>query len=320
MNKTLINKFLGYFPITEVLLRNIYGRFSFFRNILKLFKNKKLKVDEKIEINFYFKDLISLLKSEGIKEDDVVLIHSNMDELAKCDIGPKEIVYELINKLCPKGTLVAPTFPLYPDNKNNINRITKDMTNVKYSYDLKRSLPWTGLLGLILMKVPGSRRSIHPLNTLVSYGKSTNEIFRNESYSSLDLPCGINSSWSSLLKLNAKIICIGVDMAHSLTMIHVAEDCYEDTWPVKNWYRKRVFDVIDGDTSKTVYVRERHPKWSMSIAQERLNLDLYKDNIAKKIKLGSLEFSILESTNLIKYLRSKSPASYPFYYPNISNL
>ena len=57
-------------------------------------------------------------------------------------------------------------------------------------------------------------------------------------------------------------------------MIHVAEDLYENEWPVKDWYRNRQFRVIDNEFDKEVTIRERHPKWALFYAEREFSKDL----------------------------------------------
>lgn len=317
-----IVKTLENYPILEVFSRNLYWKFSFIKKFVNKFLKKFLYPKINLKSSFSLNKLINILRLEGIKENDIVLIHSDMNELSKCGLSPIKIVKTIKNLLLPNGTIVCPTYPIF---KNNYKGKYKESTLSKLylHYDVKKSLPWTGLFGVILMKLPGSKRSLHPINTLTAYGESVHEIFNNENIDSLDLPCGINSTWANLVNLNAKIVCLGVDLAHSLTMVHVAEDCNESDWQIKNWYREKNFIIKTDEEERKVTLRERHPKWSRSYAEKKLNYDLFENKIAKKLKLGSLNISILESRDLIKFIngmKSKKNKTYPFYYCWISKL
>lgn len=168
------------------------------------------------------------------------------------------------------------------------------------------------------MKLPESRRSLHPLNTITAYGSAVKEIFANESIHNLDLPCGLNSTWAALAKLNSKIIMLGDDMAHSLTMIHVAEDCFEDSWPISDWYRYRNFTIVDQGIEYYVKVRERQPRWGMLYAERKLSFDLCSNGIAKSLRVGTLEVTVLESEALLDFLNSKKASGYPYYLVPLS--
>ena len=109
-------------------------------------------------------------------------------------------------------------------------------------------------------------------------------------------------------------------MTHSLTMIHVAEDCFEKEWPVKDWYRKRHFKIINNGREDFVTVRERHPKWSMSYAERKLSRDLFKYGIARKNTIGNLAITVVESKALLDFLIRNRKRAYPYYATWLSNL
>ena len=305
-------------PRIEVVVRNLYWRVSLFQRVA--FWLTKGSAARSSEGGFSPDELVVALRQLGVTEEDVIIVHSSMKQVAKCGLGPSGFLELLIRKLCPKGTLVCPTFPLYRHEPQGTERLTKDMTNVEFLYNVQKTRPWTGDLGRELMKMPGARRSLHPLNTITAYGEDADEIFSKESISSLDLPCGPNSTWATLAKLDAKIVMLGVDLTHSLTMIHVAEDCYEDKWPVKDWYRNRIFRIVDQDNEFTVQIRERQPKWAMSYAERKLSRDLYSQGIAKRMRVGSLDVTMLESRVLLEFLNNKKTSGYPYYLTWVSRL
>lgn len=313
-----IRKLFERFPRAEAIARNLYWRISFLQKTTAGVV-KDQGTPSAIEA-FSEDQLVASLRKLGVTDDDVIVVHSSMKQLAKCGLGPTGIIETLTQVLCPKGTLVCPTFPLYLAEPQGTERLTKDMSNVEFVYNVQKSRPWTGDLGRALMKTPNARRSVHPLNTVVAYGAAVDQIFAKESFDSLDLPCGPNSTWAALAELNAKIIMLGVDMTHSLTMIHVAEDCFEASWPVEGWYRTRNFLVVDHDKEYAVKVRERHPRWALSYAERKLSYDLYTNGIAKRVQVGSLDVTMLESRTLIDFLNSRKKSGYPYYLTWLSRL
>ena len=89
----------------------------------------------------------------------------------------------------------------------------------------------------------GSSTSLIPLNSLVSYGRESKIMFKNELKDQVSAPNGPNSGWAYCLKADAWIISLGTDLTHSLTSIHTNEDMYPEKWLIKNWYRKRKFRI-----------------------------------------------------------------------------
>ncbi len=313
-----INKILEYLPFAEAIARNLYWRIPIMQKIAS--RISKTQHATTMKNGFSIDGLIAELKRKGVLDNDVIIVHSNMKALAKSCLGPSEIIESFMQQLCPEGTLVCPTFPLYVKEPRGTERLTRDMSEVELVYNVQKSRPWTGALGQALMKTAGSRRSLHPLNTITAHGKAVNQIFANETIDSLDLPCGPNSTWAALAALNAKIVMLGVDMTHSLTMIHVAEDCYENDWPIKGWYRKRCFRVVDHGNEHRVEVRERHPRWALSYAERKLSRDLYSEGVASRTRVGSLDITILESKSLLDFLNNRKKSGYPYYLTWLSRL
>jgi aminoglycoside 3-N-acetyltransferase len=313
-----MKKILEYFPWVEAIGRNIYWRSTILQNLgSRLGKGRTVT---EAAAGFSIDELILTLRNMGIAANDVVIVHSSMKELAGCGLGANRIIESFMRQLCPGGTLVCPTFPLYANEPHGKERLTKDMSNVELVYNVQKSRPWTGELGRALMRMPGARRSLHPLNTIAAYGAAVDQIFENEIMGSLDLPCGPDSTWAALAELNAKIVMLGVDLTHSLTMIHVAEDCHETQWPVKGWYRKRVFRIIDGSKENRVEVRERHPRWALSYAERKLSRDLYVSGTARRGKVGNLDVTVLESGSLLRFLDRRKQSGYPYYLTWLSRL
>lgn len=311
-----IDKLFEISPHSEVLMRNLYWRIP----TLSDNHSANRRRSPGIGVGFRPDDLVSALRRQGVAVNDTIIVHSSMTQVAQGGLSPLETFQLLTLKLCPEGTIVCPTFPIYRDEPKGRDRLNKDISSIVFEYNVQRTRPWTGELGRVLMNTPGARRSLHPLNTVAVYGADVDKIFAKEFADNLDLPCGPSSTWAALVNLNAKIIMLGVDMAHSLTMIHVAEDCYENEWPVKDWYRKRICRIIDRNKEYLVEVRERHPKWALSYAERKLSKDLYALGIASEITVGGLKVTVLESKVLIEYLNSKKRYAYPYYMTWLSRV
>ncbi len=315
---TILNLF-EYFPRLEVIVRNIYWRIDFLqRKITRVPDHVKKSFDSNKKLTF--DELINSLLAAGVQQNDVVLVHSSMKELSVFGLTAREVLDKLILDLCPLGTLVCPAFPYYVAEPKGSAKLKKNISNQEFLYDVQRTGPWTGELGALLMKMPRAKRSIHPLNTLVAIGNDVDFIFSTESIETLDLPCGPMSAWARLVDKNAKIIMLGVDLAHSLTMIHVAEDCYEKSWPIKTWYRERLFRIRDKGNEHVVRVRERHPRWAMAYAERKLSRDLYSSGIAQYIDVNGIPISVVETKKLINFLRSNRNKSYPYFLTFLSRL
>ena len=313
----MIRKFFSLFPFLEVTTRILYWKFSFFHI---LFKKLKFIVSSKGSTTINSKISLQSLKNElinhGISKGDILIVHSSMQSLSSTGARPSQIIDMLVDLLGEDGTLVMPAIPRYREASKGIKRISQDLSNEIWSYDVKKTPPWTGALPYRLMKMTGVIRSSFPLNTVVALGRHARAMLGKELSSHGETPCGKNSSWAYCYNHNAKILMLGVDLAHNLTMIHVAEDYFEASWPIKNWYRPRKFQVTNEGHSSIFNVRERHPKWAMCYAENKLNRDLFKYNIARQSQIESLKIISLRSSSLIEFLKKRQRSGYPYFWCN----
>lgn len=305
---------IGPFPRLEVLLRNIYWNYPAVHGaLIKLKKglfNTRITPDD---AKFTLLDLKAEIEKHGIVPGSILIVHSAMTTFRHNGITEKMLIDMFLEILGPKGTLVLPAIPRYREAPEGIDRITKDISGEVWTYDVQKTLPWTGTLPFVLMRTQGAKRGRHPLNTVVAKGAEVDKLFERELSVEGALPCGPESPWAYCWNKNAKILALDVDLAHSLTMIHVAEDCFEDTWPIPNWYRNRTFNVVDEGNATFVTVRERCPKWAKHIAERKLARDMRTLGLSHTSELGGASITSIESSELIEFLSSKRAQGFPYY-------
>lgn len=308
----LYGSIVSVHPLVETITRKIYWNSDF------LIKKKREKKREVLSGNKYpFSEIMKRIGEFGITKNDLLIVHSGYGQIYKnCSdqITPQIIIDSLINMIGPFGTIAFPTHPAYPQKK--ISKLTmrdNDDKEEPVEYNVITTKAWTGLLPNYFLKYPNVVRSRHPINTMAALGPLAIPMMEKNIDSEKPLACGHNSSWRFCAEKRAKLLGFGVDLVHSLTMIHVAEDS-NPNWPIDGWYRDRVFTIIDGDFQKTLKVRERKPKWAIYYAERCFRRDLIRDNVLRVISLGDLTLEYIDdSGKLIEYLNSKNRKGYPYY-------
>jgi hypothetical protein len=149
---------------------------------------------------------------------------------------------------------------------------------------------------------------------MVAIGPLAEPMMNHNLDGDLPLPCGNNSSWFFCLENSAKIVGLGVDIANALTMIHVSEDANTENWPIENWYRERVFTLLDGGQCSTITVKERRPCWAMNYASRTLAKDLRKAGVLVGASIGGISVDILDSRALIAFLNERRHTGYPYFF------
>lgn len=310
----MVNFIFERAPYLEALTRALYWRVDFVHRMAGRFKPKSGgKPKKSIEHTGTLDDVVAELHKHGLKDGDILVVHSSFGRIKPFESSRTKIVDALYQATGPAGTLVMPAFPKYAEAIEGPERLTADMTNKIFKYDVKKTPPWTGLLPFTLMRDADSVRSTFPLNTVVAKGAEAAKMLEGEEKLNLATPCGPKSPWAYCAKRDALIVAVGVDLTHSLTMIHVAEDCNEEEWPVKDWYRNRKFKIVSNGSEREMTVRERHPKWASNYAERRLSYDLRRLGLSKTSVVKGLEVTSIRSSTLIKYLESRRKTGYPYY-------
>jgi len=307
---SLLEPIMGRFPRFEVLVRHLYWRSPV---IVRWYNRRGKKTAPDKSPATSSARFIRHLESCGIGDGNLIIVHSRYRSLTSSNETPSQIIADLLSLIGHDGTLAMPAIPKFDEAPEITKRMTADVSNLTAYYDPKMTPSSTGVLPNVLMKWDGSFRSSHPLNSMVAVGPKAEAMMRHNLKGYAPLPCGLNSSWYYCYQNDAKIIAVGVDLAHSLTMIHVAEDVLEDAWVVPNWYRMRRFIINIGNQDVTVTVRERHPMWAMYYAERKLSRDLIKAGITTKTRIDDVNIEICSAQALVSFLNSRNGNGYPYY-------
>lgn len=259
----IIKKLYSVSMIPEVTIKRIFYSLP----ILQRFNKNKTKNSNNVAKKKIDKEILFLqIKKMNINKGDLLIVHSSMDSLRHFDITPKELIDFLIELIGKTGTLAMPAFPIYKTDILNDKKI-------EHLYDTRIKLCSTGILPNIFLRYPKVVRSKFPYNSLAALGPLANEMMQNNLNS--DLAFGKESSWYFCKEKEAKILLLGVPSNHTTTMVHVAEDYLNDSWPIKNWYLTKKISIRDGQNifSKTIRIRDQF--WS------RYNASYYRTKCFK---------------------------------------
>lgn len=306
----MYNKIALISPYVEVQLRKFYW------NNVKIFKNLKPEraLVSKTEINW--DQVVDYLKQNGIDKGTLMILHSSYNSLKSSKLSPKEIVSSLRSLIGVEGTLAMPVIRRFKEEPDVENWQKFDYSNTICTYDTQKSEIWTGALPQFLIKEKDVVISRHPLNSLAAVGRLAGPMMENNIKDDYSTPCGKDSSWAFCVENDAIIVGLGIYLSRSLTIRLVSEDLYMDEWPIKNWYRKRVFDVIDGNFSKRINVLERDYKWGcFYLAEVNFRQDLIKNNLLISRNVGGINVEIISSRKLLDFVRSRRSKCYPYCIP-----
>ncbi|MHC5268810.1 AAC(3) family N-acetyltransferase [Enterococcus sp. LJL98] len=157
------------------------------------------------------KQIVSDLRKLGVKEDDLIIVHSSYNGLRGTDQieGGPEAVIEALKETVKEGTLVIPTFSY------------KNVDIDHRFFDVEETPVCIGILPETMRLSKDVYRSVHPTHSLAAWGKDAEEITRNHHFD--HTPVGVNSPLSEVYRRNGKIVLLGCPFERN-TSLHGVEE------------------------------------------------------------------------------------------------
>lgn len=167
--------------------------------------------------------LVGDLRNIGICEGDVVLLHSSLKSIGYVDGGPNTVLKALLEVITPSGTLVVPSYHMVNYNMYDT------CLDKKYIFDPRTADTFLGLIPSAFLKFPGIERSIHPTHSVSAVGRDAKYI--TEAHHLASCTFGTDSPWDRLMKLDGKVLGLGVTMS-PVGLYHTLEDMLQEEFPI----------------------------------------------------------------------------------------
>jgi aminoglycoside N3'-acetyltransferase len=298
-------------PRMEVAIRCFYwnnvNTLMRYRNISSV--SKVLKKNESAD----FEKVISFIHNLGVKDDDIMLIHSSYDSLRGTGLEAAQIIDMLI-ELVPNGTVAMPAIREFIEEGEGkdylLNYLNDACKNITVKYDLYRTPISSGLLPFTLSRYDDAEISEFPLNPMVAVGKHAVEMMKHNLDGEQPTAHGPMSSWAYCSEHDAWNIGIGVDLKDFLTIFHVYQE--KENWPVKDWYFTRKFIIKKGKREKEVTIRERKHKWTKYFPEQNFYNDLLKNKLLSTAIIDGIPVYAIKATVLDSFMKKQKNITYPY--------
>lgn len=302
-------------PWVEVMLRKVY-----WRNVKYLqgfapygsggVENASLK--EHVD----FGEIEDYLKSQGIGEGSLLVIHSSYDKLSCTGLKPQEIIRRLKDLVGESGTIAMPVIRMFAGAPRGEELLNKNRRYPVCEYNVKHTPVTSGMLPFTLLRMKGSYCSHFPFNPLVAIGRQAEEMMEHNLDSERSSAHGKGSCWKYCLDHGAIVVGLGVDLEHHNTMCHVMEEAFDGwRWSDDEWYENREFDLIDERGGRLrIKVRNRRPEWGMiRIAEMNLASILYKNDIIHRKMIGGVPVCVENAKSLQEFLQARNGNGFPYF-------
>lgn len=300
-------------PKVEVAIRCLYW------NNVKLLKRFRSASSEGVEINESqhadFDKVIEHLRINGVKKDDIMIIHSSYGALAGTGLSPEDVINKLYSIVDEGGTLAMPAIRTFDEEAqygdyydNYMGDVGQYFTTVYNIYQTKVA---SGLLPFTMMRFDDAEISKFPLNPLVAIGEHAEAMMEHNIEGELPTPHGPCSSWAYCAERDAWNIGIGVDIKDYLTIFHVTQEV--ENWPVKDWYFERDFIIKKSKRETTLRIRERRHKWTKYFAESNFYNDLIKAGVLHVATIDGIPVYMTKTSELFDFIGKQKNPSYPYF-------
>ncbi len=233
------------------------------------------------------------LKNANISNGDTVLLHSNVAMLGVWDDCKgvevlqriKECFFEVLGE---NGTLVVPAY-FYEYARN------------KESFDLMLTPPSKelGVFSKYIFESGFEHRTINPLTSLIAIGKNAEYIVGGNTGASY----GYDTGWDRLLKLNAKMCFLGVDL-RVMTFIHHVEH----SMCVPHLYQKLFLTPVFNNNKRLeipICSQVRYMDFDITYDTPKLTEVFEKNNLIQASDLGRGKLRVVGFAETYEFLCSE---------------
>lgn len=248
-------------------------------------RDTELEQQRKSENSISKEDLIKDLRMIGIKEGDILLVHSSLSKIGFLDEGPKTLIDAILEVIGPEGNLLMPTSP------NNVYQLNY-IRNTPF-FDVLNSPSKTGAITEYFRTMPGVIRSLSPTEPVSAIGPRAVE-FTKDHFNQLT-PYNEHSPFYKVSENGGKILYIGVTLSMAGTNLHTLEDALEFKFPV---YYPEVFEieVVDENQLKhKVKTKVHDPVWSKKRKCDDLIPMFEEEGALTKVKIGQAETLLVDA-------------------------
>jgi aminoglycoside 3-N-acetyltransferase len=244
--------------------------------------------------SFNREDLIQFLRRLGVKQGDVLLVHSSFNRFDGFIGKPTDVILALEQVVGPSGTVLMPTLPF--------TGTAVDYAARSVIFDVTSTPSRMGLLTELFRRSPGVLRSVHPTHSVAAWGARAKEIIVDHHLAKT--PCGVGSPFIRLLELDGRILFLGTGIG-SMTFFHAVEELLASQMPFSP-FTAETFTLQSRDVDGKILfsnLRLFDPTWSRRRNLEKLIPALKSQNAWANGRIGTLESILLEAKEVLQACR-----------------
>ena len=253
----------------------------------------KVNIRRKIEKNIYRKkysteDIISLMKSMGLKKGSTVFVHSSWDEFYNYTGTIIEFIDAMLAEIGPEGTLAMPAYPL--------------LTKANSVFKIKSTPTAAGWIAEEFRNYPNVKRSVDR-HSVCAVGPNSDYLLAEHQYS---ITCWDEKSpYYKLGEINALIFSFGLGKYFPGTSWHCAKSILKDEIPFFNqFFQKRVKMQIELEDGNRYIKESLEPNDTLRLYNSphailKIQKKYFDKSKYKQTKISNLSVNVHDANYLI---------------------
>jgi aminoglycoside 3-N-acetyltransferase len=177
------------------------------------------------------RELIAGLRGLGLKEGDLVCVHTAFRSLGFVVGGPPTVIRALEEVVGPEGTILMPAY--------STGGMTVNWVKGSPVFDVRRTPSDLGVLPEVFRTMPGTLRSLHPTHSVCGRGRLAAALLADHEKAAR--PFGHGTPFMRLIERGGKGLILGARL-HNFTTLRTIEDHLGASYPL-NPYLSVTFPV-----------------------------------------------------------------------------
>lgn len=284
------------------LIRGIVPKsfLAIYRSWARSKKRKDLSLQKKKGLVLGKENLINDFRCMGLKEGDVLMVHSSLSSIGYVEGGASTVVEALIGVLGPTGHLLMPSAP------NASYQLDYIRTNS--CFDVLETPSALGAVTECFRKWPGVIRSAHPTEPVCCFGPNASWFV--ESHFGQPTPYNNLSPFRKVIEAQGKVLYLGVTLANAGTHLHTLEDAVENfNFSVYYPEEFEVSVIFPDRSTKKMLTKVHDPVQSKERRCDELIPIFENEGALQRVKLGNARCLLVDASQMFETMVK-------YYYEN----
>ncbi len=249
-------------------------------------------------------ELSAALHSLGVREGDVIMLHSAFSRACGFRGGCDDLIEAVLDAVGPTGHVLMVSMPY--------RNASIDWLESGRRFDVRKTPSMMGLVSERFRRRPDVVRSLHPTHPVLAHGPRARQLV--EAHSECLHPCGRGSPFHELALAGGKAVFFDVPI-DTLTFFHYLEDLVSPALPFE-LYTRHIYEVpVIGEDGRTRVVRT-HAFAREAIRRrrpERLHAALRQGGKVAERRIGAACLSCLQVLDAVECTQSMMRRGEFFY-------